>query len=365
MKRIFALLLAAVMLAVCVPVMADDVVSPIGKDISGVNAPYLTAGGNPSQTNFLTSADFASHTITILNVWSNNCGPCVNEMPHFQRIHEEFGDRGVLIVGVCSLWINSSYAAEWNLLQANGYTYMNVIQDTVLYNLYSVNQFVPQTFIVNSEGIVVDYIAGSTNYNNLYEKVATWLGEYSDEYYDVSYVDGLTGEVFETQSVHIGQKPVYPAAPEHEGYTFSGWDPEVAPYITEDTTITANYRIDTYRVRFYDSLTGDKIATKYVQYGNPVEPPAAPEHEGYVFVGWDQDLSFVAGPMDVYTVYEEQASNPYDIDGDGTVTSNDALMLMRGVLNLADVPGGDINGDGVVDLSDAILLMRIALGLNG
>lgn len=370
MKKILAILMAALMLALCIPAAALEAedVNPVGQDISAVHAAYLTAGGNPSATDFLTAEDFASHVITIINVWSNGCGPCIAEMPYFQQVHEEYGDRGVLIVGCCSLWISGSYAGEWNHLQNNGYTYMNVIQDDVLYGLYSQNNYVPQTFIVNSEGIVIDFIGGGTTYNNLVSKIAQWVGYYSNDYYDVSFVDGMTGEVFDVQSVHAGYTPTYPEAPEHEGYTFAGWDPATPPVIMGPTTITARYNIRTYRVRFYDSITGEKIVSKYVQYGNPVEPPEAPEHEGYIFVGWDHDLSFVSEAMDVYTIYRAAEAGSGDIDGNGTIDSTDALHVLRaafGVETLSPeaMAEADVNGDGQITSADALAIMRIALNL--
>lgn len=377
MKRILSILLAVMMIAVCLPVFAVQPcdVNPIGRDISNVHAAYLTAGGNPSPTDFLTLDDFASHTITLINVWSNGCGPCIAEMPYFQQVHEEFADRGVLIVGCCSLWINGSYSGEWNHLQQNGYTYMNVIQDSVLQNLYSLNNYVPQTFIVNSEGIVVDFIGGGTTYSNLVNKIGQWLGALSDDYYDVEFVDGLTGETIETQNIHAGSFPVYPEPPVHEGYSFSGWSSGSAAnpsIVLEPMTITANYTIRTFRVRFYDSITGTKLATKYVQYGSAAEAPEPPEHEGYVFEGWDKDFSFVSSNMDVYTVYREAGSEPVldpgDVNGDNEITSLDALLVLRASLSMEaltpeQIAAADMNGDGEITSIDALMILRISLGL--
>lgn len=370
MKKFFAVLMAVMLLVLSIPVSAvePDDVNPIGQDISAVHAAYLTAGGNPSSTDFLTAEDFASHAVTVINVWSNGCGPCVNEMPFFQQAHEYFDQDDVLIVGCCSLWISGSYVGEWNWLQNHGYTYMNVIQDDVLYGLYSQNNFVPQTFIVNSEGIVVDFIAGGTTYNGLFEKIAYWLGQYTDICYDVNFVNGVNGEVFATQSVHIGDMPVYPEPPEVEGYNFSNWDPATPHIIFGPTTVTANYTIRNYRVRFYDSITGEKLKTQYVQYQQAATAPPAPAHPGYIFQGWDQDFSCVTEAMDVYTIYIEGEAGDGDVDGDGEITAADALIVLRAAMDLQELTpeqaaAADFNGDGNVDANDALLLLRHALDL--
>ena len=243
MKRITALLLAVLMLALCVPASAAAVtdVDPTGTDISGVNAPYLTSGGGSSTTDFLTMADIAASRLTIINVWSNGCGPCVNEMPYFQQIHENYCNIGILVVGVCSTWINGSFASEWTYFQNHNYTYMNVVQDTVLYNLYSQNSYLPQTFIVSNQGVVVDFIGGGTTYENLVSKIDRWAAPFTGNYHDVTFVDGLTGQTIEVQSVPEGGRPAYPAAPSHDGYYFDNWDVPNPPYVYAPMTITANY----------------------------------------------------------------------------------------------------------------------------
>ena len=374
MKKLVSLLLAAVMLiAPCAfagmpGVMAAD---PVGADLSAVNAPLLTAGGVPSTTDFFTIEDIASHELTIINVWSDGCGPCVSEMPVFERAYHELAERGVLVVGCCSTWLGGTYAAEWNILSSNGYTYPNYIQDSVLYGLYSGNGVLPQTFIVNSDGFVLEYIDGTISYSRLTQKVDYWFGVMADVHYDVDFVDGVTGEVFETQTVAIGGRPVYPEPPVHEGYTFISWFPAEPPVILGPTTVTANYIVRNWTVKFYDSLTGQKIASQFVPHGSAAQAPEPPVHEGYVFAGWDADFSCVTSNLTVNALYGPAGVSPAlpgDVDGDGSVSSVDALTVLRhalGIITLGQdgLAAADLNGDGAVDSSDALLILRAALGI--
>ena len=56
-----------------------------------------------------------------------------------------------------------------------------------------------------------------------------------------------------------------------------------------------------------------------------------------------------------------------DVDGDGSVNANDALLLMRFMMGLADsIPcpeNADYDGDGSVTANDALAIMRFAMGL--
>ena len=370
MKKIFALILAAVMAFACLPAGAKTDVPErlyIGTDISAVNAPYLTAGGGSSTTDFFTIDDIRSHTLTLINIWSENCPYCLMEMPHFQRLHEEVPE--ILMVGVCSTWINGTYPGEWNYFQQQGYTYMNVKQDSVLYNLYKTAGGLPISFLVDSNGIVIDYLDGAaSSWNELCSWVAPVLGQYTDRKCTVTYYENATGSVIETQEVAIGEIPVYPTPPTIEGYSFTGWTPtSLGPMLT-DATVTAKYSPRSMRVRFYDSITGEEILRTFVNYGSPVEPPEAPEHEGYTFVGWDHDLTRVTEKIDVNTVYYEGTPIPGDVDLDGMVSASDALVVLRASMELqtlthAELAMSDINGDGVVDPSDALLILRASMGL--
>ncbi len=49
-----------------------------------------------------------------------------------------------------------------------------------------------------------------------------------------------------------------------------------------------------------------------------------------------------------------------DIDGDGTVTVMDVLMLIRAVVNDQTVENGDLNGDGEVSLIDVLRVMKLS-----
>ena len=57
-----------------------------------------------------------------------------------------------------------------------------------------------------------------------------------------------------------------------------------------------------------------------------------------------------------------------DLNGDGLVTSEDALLALRYSMGIIgpeglDLGAGDVNTDGVVDSSDALLILRYALGI--
>ena len=134
-------------------------------------------------------------------------------------------------------------------------------------------------------------------------EVFATAGEEPVEEYTVTFVDGLTGETIDTQTVVAGEDAVAPEAPVHEGYTFVEWDTDFTN-VQSDLRVTAVYAINEYTVTFVDGLTGETIDTQTVEHGADAVEPAVPEHVGYHFVGWDVDFTNVTSDLTVTAMYE-------------------------------------------------------------
>ncbi|MBR5718946.1 MAG: hypothetical protein IKX16_08005 [Clostridia bacterium] len=83
----------------------------------------------------------------------------------------------------------------------------------------------------------------------------------------------------------------------------------------------------------------------------------------YNAYGWDfsstTENTFIAK-------FTEAEPIPGDADGDGELTSDDVLMLMRAVMELEELTDEmlancDMNGDGVVNFTDALIMLRMVL----
>jgi uncharacterized repeat protein (TIGR02543 family) len=116
----------------------------------------------------------------------------------------------------------------------------------------------------------------------------------------VTFVD-WDGTVLSTVSVVPGDAATAPADPTREGYTFIGWDKDFSA-VTDHMTVTAQYQINRYRVRFFDDDT--LLKTDFVEYQSAAVAPANPYHEGYTFIGWDQAFDSITSDLDVYAQYE-------------------------------------------------------------
>ena len=110
----------------------------------------------------------------------------------------------------------------------------------------------------------------------------TVTGSFSTNSYTLTYV--VDGEVYKTFQFAFGEKLTAEAAPEKEGHTFSGWEglPETMP--ASDVTVTGTFTVNTYNLIYM--VDGEEYKRLEVAYGEKLTAEAAPEKEGYTFSGW-------------------------------------------------------------------------------
>ena len=148
-----------------------------------------------------------------------------------------------------------------------------------------------------------------------------------DADYVVTFLD-WDGTTLATAGVAAGQAATAPANPTRLGYTFIGWDKDFSCVI-EDMTITAQYQINRYQVRFLD-WNDTLLKTDSVDYQAAATAPADPVREGYTFIGWDKDFSSITADLDVHAQYEAGADKDFTVvysDRDNNEISTQTLTF--------------------------------------
>ena len=186
MKRTLSLMLAAV-LALCIvsPALAKTVPeTPTRGDAIGMNiSDFVTVD---LDNNPVDGSIFHENTLTVVNMWATWCGPCLNEMPHFQQLHQVYSatpEDDVMMLGVLLINGSSTVSSGKQVLQQNGYTFYNIVHcSTFIDVLYTTDDnntgsvSIPQTIIVDRNGVVRDHRVGSfSSYAQLNNLVSGWL----------------------------------------------------------------------------------------------------------------------------------------------------------------------------------------------
>jgi len=128
-------------------------------------------------------------------------------------------------------------------------------------------------------------------------------------------------------------------------YTFEGWDPNVE-MITGDVTLDAVIKENP--VVFIVTFLGwesEIYDVQVVPYGEAAYEPAAPKHEGYVFVGWDKDFSVITEDITINALFEVAPDEAIDVVSSPEVTEKvlreGHMYILRGG-KIYDVTGVEV-----------------------
>ncbi|MBQ6370059.1 MAG: TlpA family protein disulfide reductase [Firmicutes bacterium] len=142
-----------------------------GSDGSDVRFEATDLDGNAVDSEGL----FSQNKITMINIWGTYCGPCINEMPELQKIHQEYADKGVTVVGLVidvPEGNDAQLAEAKSIIKDTGVTYLN-LRAWEGYNEQLAAPAVPTTYFVDSQGkLVGDPIVGAnvTKYRSTLEE---------------------------------------------------------------------------------------------------------------------------------------------------------------------------------------------------
>lgn len=148
---------------------------------SQLSSQEQSSDGDASQEQRTLAPDFTVYTLEgeavklsdmrgrplVLNFWSSRCGPCVNEMPEFNKVHTTIGHEvQFMMVNVTDgSWDTIDSASSF--IEQSGYTfpvfYDTGLQASMAYSVYSL----PTTYFIDAEGYVVAYGRGSMDMNTL------------------------------------------------------------------------------------------------------------------------------------------------------------------------------------------------------
>ena len=115
---------------------------------------------------------FSGHKITILNFWEPWCGPCVREMPDFQKLFEAYSGKGLNIIGVYST--PGMEDDVDSVLRTAGVTF-TILHYTDVFDAFQTG-YVPTTILVDGNGQVVgETIIGSQSYERWEAVISEYL----------------------------------------------------------------------------------------------------------------------------------------------------------------------------------------------
>ena len=141
------------------PVEAAPPEAPVGNEVGDLGPDFtvpLYGGGD------FTLSDTRG-TVTVINFWATWCGPCVAELPYFDQLFRDYGG-SVAVVAVHSSLVTEDVDAY---LANYGYAIPFALDSCGVLAAYGGSTMLPQTVILDQDGVIVYNAVGSVTYEQL------------------------------------------------------------------------------------------------------------------------------------------------------------------------------------------------------
>lgn len=150
------------------------------------NQPTLEFSVQDIEGEAYTQDMFGEYDLTLVNVFTTWCSPCVKEIPDLQKLRDEVAEQGVNVVGIVLDSVDVSGNVDEEavekakiLAEKTGVTYPFLIPDEGYWNGILLDvEAVPKTFFVDKNGNMVgESYTGSRSLEEWKEIVETELKE--------------------------------------------------------------------------------------------------------------------------------------------------------------------------------------------
>jgi len=122
--------------------------------------------------NTVSQEDWADYSLIMLNFWATWCPPCIRELPELQLLHETYGEKGLLLLGVLT---DGKTEDALPLIEEFGLSYSIFTAEGDLKVRSRSVQAVPTTFFLTPSGEDLVKVVGSRDYESWAEIVEELL----------------------------------------------------------------------------------------------------------------------------------------------------------------------------------------------
>ena len=126
---------------------------------TGRPAPNFTLPGLDGK--MVSLSNYQGHVV-LVNIWATWCPPCVDEMPSMERLYQELKDENFEIVAISIDQMGAEAVAPF--MKKNNLSFTALLDpEGTIKSTYQITG-VPESFIVNKKGILVEKIIGPRNW---------------------------------------------------------------------------------------------------------------------------------------------------------------------------------------------------------
>ena len=129
----------------------------------------------PDLNNNTVNLSASNGQVRIVDFWATWCPPCRKEIPHFQALHDKYGDQGLKVIGVAvgeDADVVQPFADRMNM------TYLSLLDKTrIASQQFGGIQAIPTTFVIDKKGHIYKKYVGYQSYETFERDVIALMAE--------------------------------------------------------------------------------------------------------------------------------------------------------------------------------------------
>lgn len=110
----------------------------------------------------------------LVNFWSTNCVICLREMPAMAELHQDYQQRGFELIAVAMPFDPPNLVLEYAESRKLPFPVALDIEGKVL-EAFEPVKGTPTSFLINTDGLIVNRIVGAINFDKLRRRLDTML----------------------------------------------------------------------------------------------------------------------------------------------------------------------------------------------
>ena len=171
-SAVLLILVLALLLALCA-CGKKEAAEPSATPLTGLSFSTKDIDGSKVSSESL----FQQNKITMVNLWTSWCSPCIRELPELDALYTEYRDRGVAVVGILLDGDEeSALESAKTLMIKAGVTYTVLRPSADMGELLNV-QYVPTTLFVDARGNLIGETVVGADVQAYRENLEKLLGE--------------------------------------------------------------------------------------------------------------------------------------------------------------------------------------------
>ena len=157
-------------------IMAPSNVAPTSLEVQNDDTPAPDFTLEDLNGNTIKLSDYKGKVV-VLNFWATWCPPCRKEIPDFNELQKQYGDKGLQFIGVALDEEGMPKVKKW--VAANPVDYPVVVGDVNIRKAYGEMNAIPVTLLIDRQGIIRTRYVGMRQKAIVESMIAPLLSERS------------------------------------------------------------------------------------------------------------------------------------------------------------------------------------------